>query len=381
MTTFVSVEDVRAEAVARMDTNTRNYYESGSMSQNTLAHNSADFSRILLRPRVLRDVSSVSLAARMLGDHVSAPLAFAPSAMHGLVCQDAEAATAKAASKTGSLMVLSSYSNTSLEDVKSNCPHAPLWIQLYVHKDRSIAEGLMKRAEAAGYKAVVLTVDAPVLGRRLNDLRNKFTMPSHLKLANFSPEQGVASQSARISNPDSAYVKQAVNKGAVADASLSWKDISWIRSVTNMKIVLKGIMTPEDAVLACEWKVDAIVVSNHGGRQLDTTPSTISVLPGIKAAVDAYYASGNSTSTSGRIEIYMDGGIRCGTDILKALALGANAVFIGRPVLWGLAVDGAAGVEKVVEILHDEMRNGMALLGVTQVDQLNPSCVQLKSLL
>ncbi|KAI8611977.1 FMN-dependent dehydrogenase [Chytriomyces sp. MP71] len=381
---FACIEDVHKAALRTMDSNTRNYYESGAVDQITLGLNASDFGKILLRPRVLTDVSVIDLSTTILDECVSSPLAIAPSAMHGLVHNDAEKGTGKAAARTNTLMTLSSYSNTALEDVVAQVegtPHMPpYWIQLYVHKDRSIAEGLVRKAIRAGYKAVVLTVDAPVLGRRLEDIRNKFAMPPHLKLLNFSEDQQVTTQSAQVSTPDAADVQKAKQKGAVADASLSWKDLDWLRSVTGkaMKIVLKGIMTPEDAVLACEWNVDAFIISNHGGRQLDTTPSTISVLPAIKAAVDTFARSHPGRHVP---EIYLDGGVRRGTDVIKAIALGARAVFIGRPVLWGLAVGGADGVQHVLRLFHEEMRNGMALLGVTKVEDIGPSCVQLKSAL
>ncbi|KAJ3116119.1 hypothetical protein HK100_001151 [Physocladia obscura] len=362
---FASLDDIEALALSRMDRNTRHYYESGAIDEKTMAANRADFDRFLLRPRVLRNVSNIDLSTTVLSCRVAWPVAFAPSAMHGLAHPDAELGSAAAAKNTNTLMTLSSYSTTTLEDViaapSKNIRETPFWLQLYVHTDRTISETLLKRAEAAGYKALALTVDAPVLGRRLNDLRFKFAMPKHLKLKNFAPEQGVMTASERNANPDASRSQ----KGSKADAALTWRDIAWLRGVTTMKIVLKGIMTPEDAILACEYGVDGIIVSNHGGRQLDSSPSSISVLEEIVAVVDSFPGNGKA-----KPEVYMDGGIRRGTDVVKALALGAKVVFIGRPVLYGLAVGGSAGVEAVVSVLTEEIKVAMALCGVTNIEQL-----------
>ncbi|ORY43163.1 FMN-dependent alpha-hydroxy acid dehydrogenase [Rhizoclosmatium globosum] len=376
MRVYACIDDIEKVARSRLDANAENYYSSGAVDETTLALNRSDYGRILLRPRVLRNVTSVTTSTTILGRQVASPIAIAPAAMQGLAHSDGELGTAKAAKNTASLMILSTYSNTSLEDVISATPdlpqasESPFWLQLYVHQDRCISEGLLKRAEKAGYQALVLTVDAPVLGRRLKDLRNKFSMPPHLKLANFDASQGVMTASERNST--------GATSGAKADASLTWKDIDWLRSVTSMKIVLKGIMTHEDALLACQWKVDAIIVSNHGGRQLDTCPSTISILPEITAAVKSY---SHAHPTLPVPEVYMDGGIRRGTDVVKALALGARAVFIGRPMLWGLVVGGHEGVEQVLQILNDELRNAMALVGVQSVDEIGEGCIIRKSLL
>ncbi|KAJ3338350.1 hypothetical protein HDU83_008181 [Entophlyctis luteolus] len=380
-TVIASLDDVHAIALSRMDGNARSYYESGAVDEKTLARNRSDFDRYLLRPRVLRDVADIDLQTTILGERVAWPVAFAPSAMHGLVHQEAELGTATAAKKTGTLMTLSTYSNTSLEDVigvkikdasSSTTPPSPFWLQLYVHQDRKISESLIKRAREAGYKALVLTVDAPVLGRRLSDLKIKFSMPSHLKLGNFSEGQRVMTQSQRNAQRAAAVAEKTTNDGSSnypndgekPDSGLTWTDLAWLRrTAAPMKVVLKGIMTREDARLACEHGVDAIWVSNHGGRQLDSCASTICVLKEVVDEVRAF-------DGANKPEVYMDSGVRRGTDVVKALALGARAVFIGRPVLWGLAYDGARGVEEVVRVLKEETANAMALCGIRSVGEL-----------
>ncbi|KAJ3413391.1 Hydroxyacid oxidase 1 [Chytridiales sp. JEL 0842] len=392
----VCIKDFQNLALAKLDKNARDYYESGADDEETLRDNIAAFSRYKLRPRFMRDVSNVSLQTTILGVQVSSPIGIAPAAMQKLCHPVGEVGTAEAAARTNSLMILSTYSTCPLEDVISASSmvgkgvpgNGMFWFQLYMYQNREVSEYVIKRAERAGYKALVLTIDAPVLGRRREDLRNKFYLPPHLSLGNFDPSLGIQPQSVKngqqlaqaainalggggsstdniLTRPkEDSMIKAMV--GNTSDKGMTWeKDIPWLRSVTKMKIVVKGLLTAEDAELACKWGVDGIIVSNHGGRQLDTSPSTLDSLPEIIHAVQT-----SSSSAKTKPEVYMDGGVRRGTDVLKALALGAKAVFIGRPMLWGLTVDGAEGVKKVLELLNEEVRVGMTLLGVQKVGEL-----------
>ncbi|CAN7993593.1 unnamed protein product, partial [Ixodes pacificus] len=238
-------------------------------------------------------------------------------------------------------MILSTLSTTSMEDVRKAAPHAILWYQLYVFQDRELTKRLVKRAEQAGYSALVLTVDAPVFGRRVSDVRKSFSLPSHLKLANFDGKE-LSSLSSASGSGLEAYAN------SLFDQSLTWADVQWLKNLTFLPIILKGILTAEDAVLAVRHGIPAIIVSNHGGRQLDGVASTIEVLPKIMRAV------------RGRMEVYLDGGVRQGTDVVKALALGAKMVFVGRPALWGLAYK--VGVHIFLTLAAPKMRELQALV-------------------
>ncbi|KAI8868006.1 hydroxyacid oxidase 1-like protein [Ramicandelaber brevisporus] len=409
----VCVDDFEPLARANMQPSAWQYYSAGADSMESLSDNERAYSRYKLMPRMLRNVASVTTETTILGNRVASPICIAPAAMQRLACPDGELATARAGAKFGTVTTLSTYSTTSIEDFAIangqsalNGYDALRWFQIYVYENRKKSEELIKRAEAAGYKALVVTVDTPTIGRRLPDVRNKFQLPPHLSLANFSPEDGVrtgsdlaqerantiAAANVRLSSAanqtsgGSIFDSVTSNKQGSAslakpaekdfgstlnnrqDMSLNWNDIAWMRSITKMKIVLKGIMTAEDAQLAVQYGADAIAVSNHGGRQLDTVPATIDVLGEI---VDAVRGSG--------VEVYVDGGVRRGTDVLKALALGARAVFVGRPVLWGLAVDGQRGVETVLGILQEELVLAMRLSGCRSVGEINRSLVRHQS--
>ncbi|XP_055939010.1 2-Hydroxyacid oxidase 1-like [Argiope bruennichi] len=354
---FICVEDFEKHALATLPKYAADYYRSGADEEQTLKENREGFKRLRFRPRFLRDVSTRFLKTYVLGHSISFPVCIAPSAMHRMAHPDGEVATVKAAAAEGVPMVLSTVSTTSLEDVAKAAPESIRWLQLYIYKDRKVSRELIIRAEKAGYLAIVLTVDAPVFGHRWADTRNKFSLPPHLKLGNFS-DVGMD----KVTETDGSsgltnYVSQ------LFDPSISWKDIKWLKEITTLPILLKGILTAEDAKMAVEHGVAGIIVSNHGARQLDGVPATIEVLPEIVRAV------------AGRCEVYLDGGVRTGTDVLKSLALGAKAVFIGRPVLWGLAYDGEAGVRKVLQILRKEFDTAMALSGCTNLHDVKPSLV------
>ena len=243
-------------------------------------------------------------------------------------------------------MILSTLSNTPVEEVVA-AAGGPVWFQLYVYRDRQATEGLVRRAEAAGCRALVLTVDAPLLGRRERDIRNRFQLPPGLSVANLLPE-GYGDLPAAGGSGLAAYV------AALLDPALSWRDVAWLRSLTRLPLLVKGIVRPDDALRAADAGAAGVVVSNHGGRQLDTSPATIEVLPEI---ADALAAHGH------RLEVLVDGGVRRGTDVLKALALGARAVLVGRPILWGLATGGAEGAARVLAMLRDELDLALALAG------------------
>jgi (S)-2-hydroxy-acid oxidase len=280
--------------------------------------------------------------------------------MQRMAHDDGECATAAAAAKAGTLMTLSSWSTTALEEVAQAAPGGNRWFQLYVYKDRVVTTSLVRRAEAAGYKALAVTVDTPVLGRREADVRNRFKLPAHLTMGNFTDTGGAHSEGTKDGGKDSglaAYVADLI------DRTLSWEDLKWLRSITKLPIVVKGVMCAEDALEALKYGVDAIWVSNHGARQMDTAPSTIEALPEILAAVQ------------GKVEVYLDGGVTRGGDAFKALALGAKAVFIGRPVLWGLAHSGEAGVSSVLKLLNDELTQTMQLAGCCSVNDIKRTMV------
>lgn len=343
------------EAVAReiLPRNAYDYYAGGSDDEITLAENRDAFARRSLKYRVLVDVAERDLSTRLLDGILPHPIILAPTALHKMAHPDGEVATARGAEAAGALQCVSTISTVPLEQVMEAAPQSPKWFQLYVYSDRAVTESLVKRAYAAGYRAIVLTVDLPVLGRRERDFRNVFTIPDGITLANFAappprPEGG------------SALASWASD---LSTHSLTWKDIDWLRSLSPLPIILKGIVRADDAIRAADSGIEAIWVSNHGGRQLDTSVATIDALEEIAEA------------TEGRVPLIMDGGVRRGTDVLKAIALGASAVAIGRPQLWGLAAGGAAGVERAVDLLREELSVAMALAGCPSLSDITPDLI------
>src|SRR4029077_4050275 len=300
--------------------------------------------RITLLPRMLVDVSVRHMSTTVLGEPVSMPILIAPTALPRLAHSEGEIATTRAAGAAKTLITLATLSTSSIEEAMAVAT-GPVWLQLYVFKDRKVSASVVKRAEAAGCKAIVLTVDVPVLGKRERDVRNRFTLPDYLSLKNLLPA-GCQELPKNVAGSSLAsYV------ASLFDAALTWKDIQWLSGLTKLPVLVKGILRTDDALCAVNHGASAIIVSNHGARQLDTTPPTISVLPAIVDAV------------AGAVEVYLDGGIRRGTDVLKAVAYGARAVLVGRPILWGLAVGGEVGVKSVLELLRQELDLAMALSG------------------
>lgn len=320
------------------------YYAGGAADEITLRENRADFDRIQLRPRVLRDVSLRVLETTILDQPTAMPILIAPTAMAKLAHPAGELAIAQAAKNAGLINCLSTLSNTSLETVAA--AGAINWFQLYVYKDRDITLRLVERLAAAGYSAIVLTVDAPVAGVRERILRTGLQLPKGLKFENFD-EFHDTEAAAILAYVDSQF-----------DPSLTWEDLKWLISRTTLPVLVKGILRGDDAKRAIDCGAAAIIVSNHAGRQLDTTVTGTRALPDVVAAVGA------------QTQVLVDGGIRRGTDVVKALALGARAVMVGLPVLWGLAVDGQAGVEQVLAILRRELDTAMALCGCSSLSEI-----------
>jgi 4-hydroxymandelate oxidase len=349
-------EQLATECLSQM---ALDYYASGAWDEVTLRDNRAAFERFKLRPRVLVDVSDRNLATEVLGQPLQMPLLIAPMAFQCLANPEGEVATARAAASAGVGMVLSTLSTKSIEEVAAVChdthPHAPQWFQLYIHKDRGLTRALVERAYATGYKALCITVDAPVLGRRERDKRNEFVLPPGMQLANLTNLSGLNIPHKEGESGLFTYFAQQLNP------AVTWHDLEWLQSLCPLPLVLKGILRGDDAARAVECGAKAIVVSNHGGRQLD---GAIASLDALAEVVDA---------VGDRAEVLLDGGIRRGTDILKALAQGAKAVLLGRPVLWGLAVAGEAGVAHVIKILRDELDVAMALSGCASVGKIDSS--------
>jgi len=362
---LLNLSEYESFACSNLPKMATSYYSSGANDMLTLKDNREAFNRLVLKPNILVNggVDSIDLSTSLLGDHVSMPICIAPTAMQKMAHPDGELATVRAASTIGTLMALSSMTTCSLEDVSAEAKKGPKWFQLYVFKDKSITLDLITRAELAGYSVLAITVDTPLLGRRESDIANQFTLPTHLQLDNFTHIRDVRT-TAGISSVGHQGSGIASFIASQLDKSLCWNDIEWVRKHTTMKIVLKGVMTVEAALQCVQHGVDGIWISNHGARQLDTVPATIEVLPDIARAV------------AGRCEIYIDGGITRGTDVLKCLALGAKAVFLGRPVLWGLAKDGEAGVVRVLELLSEELQLAMQLCGCPSLASVAPTLVQ-----
>jgi 4-hydroxymandelate oxidase len=348
--------ECQAAARERLPHPVYEYYARGAEDEVTLEGNTRAFGDVHFRPRVLVDVSEVDLSCTLFGERLPSPVLLAPTAFQRLCHPEGEVATARGAGRRGHLMVASTMATTRIEEIAAHAV-GPLWLQLYVFRTRSLTEDLVRRAVEVGCRAICLTVDVPVAGNREHDARNHFTLGDEVEIANFAgyvqsrlPEQDRDSGLA-------AFIREEF------DPSLTWESVAWLRRLGNLPVVVKGIQHPADAEQAVEAGADAIVVSNHGGRQLDGAEPTIRLLPDVVAAV------------KGRIPVLMDGGIRRGTDVAKALCLGARAVLVGRPYLWGLTLGGSAGVSHVLDTLDAELQRAMALLGAVRLTELGPDCL------
>lgn len=332
------------------------YFSSGAWDEITLRRSRKAFNEILVHYRVLVDVSRRNLSTTLFGQTVAMPLLIAPTAFHKLAHPDGEVATTRAAGAAGIPMVLSSLSTTTVEEVMA-AASGPVWFQLYINKDRGFTRDLVARVEKAGCNALMVTVDTPEWGRRERDVRNGFHLPAGLSAINLIP----SNECGEVIGQRGAGMGQAFTW--MLDASVTWKDVDWLCSLTKLPVLIKGICRPDDAQRALQHGVGGLVVSNHGARQMDTAPATIEVLPRIAEAV------------ARKIPVLVDGGIRRGLDILKALALGATAVQVGRPVLWGLACGGEAGVVQVLAMLRQEFDLAMALAGCPDVKSITRDLV------
>ncbi|KAK5126752.1 hypothetical protein LTR85_009686 [Meristemomyces frigidus] len=380
----LTIDELEKHAYNMMDKQTRDYYNEGADSGSTLRENIEAFGKYRIRPRVLRDVSNVDTSKDIFGHKNSIPMGVAPTAMQRLAHSDGELGTARACKKAKVAMGLSSFATTTLEDVAEANGDNPHVLQLYLFESREHSHKLIQRAKKAGYKAVFLTVDTPFLGRRNLEIRNQFKLPPHFKIANFAEDEEPAMGDEQTSNsPNQARQrkpkeaskagyhdgeKRVLPTGPItfhshaSNPTLCWeKDIEWLKQecCPEMEVWVKGIATGEDAILAVHHGVSGIVVSNHGGRQLNGALATLDALPEVVEAVQ------------GKIPVHVDGGIRHGTDIFKALALGADFCWVGRPALWGLAYKGQAGVELMLRLLSDEFKLCMGLAGVTRVQDIS----------
>jgi 4-hydroxymandelate oxidase len=353
---LLNVADYARAARAALPKDVCDYYEGGALDEITLRENVSGWERLKLYYRVLAGVGPRELRTTVLGQSISIPIAIAPTAFHKLACPESEIAAAKAAKTAGTLFVLSSLSNTAMEAVFAQAA-SPRWFQLYIYKDREITRALVQRAEAAGAEAIVLTVDAPGLGTRERDSRNKFCLPEGLSIENLAPA-GKGNVPKVEGSGLAAYVRDNFK------SDLSFEDLDWLCGCTRLPIVVKGVCRADDARRIADHGAKAIVVSNHGGRQLDTAPATCDVLPFIVDAI------------GDRCEIYVDGGIRRGSDVLKAIALGARAVLIGRPVLYGLCVGGEQGATAILEIFRRELDEAMLLCGCTKLGEIDGSLLR-----
>ena len=351
----INLYEFEARARGLLPRHIWDFIEAGNGEEITTRRNRAALDAVALRPRFLVDVRSRDTSTTVLGSKISFPVMIAPAGEQGIAHPEGELATARAAGGAGTIMALSNNANHSMEEV-ARVATGPLWFNLYP-RGNDMTTMLVHRAEEAGYAAICLTVDLPISGQKERDIRNRWVRPRGLELGNFVGEEGMqglvpGTLEANAWNPPSIL-------------PLTWSELGWLRSLTSLPLVVKGIRTAEDARLCVENGVEGVLVSNHGGRQIDGTLSSIETLQGIAEAV------------GGRAEVYLDSGIRRGTDVLRALALGARAVLIGRPLFWGLAVNGEAGVRMVLELLRQEFDRAMAYCGITGVDGINRNLVAL----
>jgi 4-hydroxymandelate oxidase len=350
---LITVDELEPLARDVLERPAFDYFAGGADDEWTLRENRRSFDRWVLRPRYLVDVSTMSTATTVLESPTAAPLLIAPTAFHRLAHADGEVASARAAAAAGLTMCVSTSATAAFEDIADTGVH--WWFQLYVHRERAISERLMRHARDAGATAIVLTIDLPYLSVRRRDVRNRMDdwFPSDVRMINIDRAAMELHPGSELFTGDDLWF----------DSSVTWADLAWVREASGLPVIVKGVMTAEDAVLAAEHGAAAIVVSNHGGRQLDSVAGTMDVLPEVVGAV------------GDRLEVLVDGGFRRGTDVVKAIALGARAVLVGRPPLWGLAIAGERGVRWVLETLRSEVELAMALVGATSAEGIVRSMV------
>jgi 4-hydroxymandelate oxidase len=353
----LALQAYQAAAEERLPGPVWDFLAGGSGTESMLTAGRDALDRLRLRPRCLVDVSRCDTRTELLGAQLAAPLGIAPMAYHQLAHPEGEVATARAAGEAGVVFTVSMFASRTVEDIAA-AASGPLWLQLYWLKDRELLRELILRAESAGYRALVLTVDAPRVAFRPRDARNGFAVPPGIRAVNMPAEVMAASHGRNAG--ESAIAKHSREQ---FDSSITWDDLAWLRDVSSLPVILKGVLTAEDARLAVEHGVSGLIVSNHGGRQLDFARAAPECLPEVVDAVD------------GRCQVMLDGGVRHGADIAKALCLGADAVMIGRPVLWGLSHSGADGVAGVLRVIVDEFEEVMALMGAPTPDRFERSGV------
>lgn len=341
----VLLDDFQARARMLLPEAVFDYIEGWADNGVTHRSNRADFDRLSLLPFVMRDVSRIDMSTTYLGRTSSLPIGLSPSAFHQLAHPLGELASVQAAQTKDVPMIVSAMASRSLEEIAEHGAGARLWLHVYLFRDRAVTRNLISRAEAAGFEAISLGLGCPTIGKRPANLRNRFALPDDVRAANF-----IHQASANHNNPINSLA------GAELNPSVDWSDVAALCQQTTLPVIGKGIMNPHDVDPALAAGLAGLMVSNHGGRQLDTSVSTIRILPEISAAV------------SGRVPVFLDGGVRCGTDVLKALALGADGVFLGRPVFWALSVGGAQGVTDMLTLLSEELERAMQLSGCASLD-------------
>lgn len=374
---MLRIADFRTRARTRLPRFVFDYVDGAAEDEQCVTRNESDLRSLYLLPTCLRDTTEQDTSVEVFGQRWSSPIGIAPVGFAGLVRPGGDLLLAKAAAGQGVPFVLSTASNERLEAVRGAAPSGMQWMQLYVMSDRSMAEQMVKRAKLAGFGALVLTVDVAVGGMRERDVRNGFKLPFRpgvrtltdlVTHPSWSISMALAGSPGFVNLSDgegeSSPQVQAALLARTMDRSLTWDSIRWLRELWDGPLLVKGLLHPDDAAKAVSHGVDGIVVSNHGGRQLDCTPSTISALP---AVVDA---------VKGRVPVFIDGGFRRGSDVVKALALGARAAFVGRPPIWGLAANGEEGAKLVLRLMADEIGRTMTLLGVTRIAEIQPLHVQ-----
>ena len=347
-----SLSEYEEDAKLKIDPAVYDYIAGGAGSEQTLRNNEAIFSLVRIIPRMLVGVDMPDTGIELLGSRLSTPILIAPMAFHKLVHPEGEVATARAAKSQGIISIASTMSTINLEAIAPENPDLS-WFQIYVFKNRNITKNLIHRAQKAGYKALVVTVDVPQMGIRKRDIKNQFKLPAHLQPANFIDFNNKSTKETVISFTATTF-----------DSKLTWDDITWLQSITTLPIIIKGILAPEDVKIALNYNVAGIILSNHGGRQTDSAVTALEMLP---EAVNII---------QGRIPLMIDGGIRCGTDVFKALSLGANAVLIGRPILWGLASGGQLGVQNIIDLLQKELVLTMQFCGCKNINEITNNYVR-----
>jgi len=373
----ISLDDFHDYSKKHLPKMVYEYYAHGANNNETVKENLKSYLNYRIRPRVMRDVSKVDTSVEVFGHVLPIPVGISPVAMQKMAHISGEVGMAKGASMANTLMIVSSFSTSNVEDIARENPDAFLMFQLYL-RDIELTKNMIKKAEKNNFKGIVLTVDTPEVGKRVSDKRNNFQLPKSLRIEtleadNSDEESDSDDNDSTITNLSLATVYSETPKENLIDSlshgmdsHITWNAIKELKSITKLPIILKGILTEEDAKLAVENGADAIIVSNHGGRQLDTVCTTLEALPEVARAVNK------------RIPVYLDGGIRRGSDVFKAIALGADAVFVGRPAIWALNAMGADGVKKMMDILTEEFRLTMALAGCTKVEQISPKHIQHK---